>query len=139
MKSRVSFLVRSLLVVALLVPLAGWPGSVDPGGGMVSCGGASGTSTLATWANVRDVVDNPCHGSDCHTSGEREPIMLGVNSVPLSDAALYSKLTTFKADLCGTRLVAKPCAPEESAFYLAQAGMCGGDFPFMPFGCSPAY
>jgi hypothetical protein len=142
MKFRVSFFVKSLLVLALLVPFAACPGSVDSGAGgsgMISCGGASGTSALATWANVRDVVDNTCHGSDCHTTGEREPFMLGVNSVPLSDAALYAKLTSFKADLCGNKLVVKPCAPDESAFYLAQAGMCGPDFPFMPFGCSPMY
>jgi hypothetical protein len=39
---------------------------------------------------------------------------------------------------CGQRLLVKPCAPEESAFYLAQAGLCP-DVPQMPFGCTPAY
>src|SRR3954471_6134814 len=105
-------------ILAALGTIGACAGGLDPGvggssgSGMVSCGGASGTSALATWANVRDVVDNTCHGSDCHTTGEREPFMLGVNSVPLSDAALYAKLTSFKADLCGNKLVVKPCAPD---------------------------
>ena len=105
---------------------------------MISCGGASGTSTLATWANVRDVVDNTCFGSDCHVQGERTPTLLGLNSAPRSDADLYDTLTTYTTTLCGKRALVKPCAPDESAFYLAQAGMCG-DVPYMPFGCSPAY
>jgi len=107
---------------------------------MVSCGGASGTSPLATWANVRDVVDNTCFGSDCHTQGDRKPTLLGLNSVPLSDADLYSTLTTYKTTECGQRQLVKPCAPDESAFVIAQAGTnCGGGVPQMPFGCSPAY
>jgi len=105
----------------------------------VSCGGSSGTSTLATWANVRDVVDT-CSGSDCHES--REPLMVG-SGAPLSDAALYTKLTTYKPVKCGSRVMVAPCAPTDSAFYRAQAGMCEGaggtPLPYMPFGCDPAY
>jgi hypothetical protein len=148
MKACVAILARTIFVLALLFTAAGCAGGLDPGalggggsgGGMVNCGGSSGTSTLATWANVRDVVDNTCFGSDCHVQGEREPILLGLNSAPLSDTALYAKLTGYKTTLCGQRMLVKPCAPEESAFYLAQAGMCGAnDVPYMPFGCSPAY
>jgi len=154
MKSGVSLLARSSLVLALLFPfVAGCPGAVESGdagnpgtgggggSGMVACTGTPATSALATWANVRDVVDNTCHGSDCHTTGERQPYMLATGSAPLSDMDLYNKLTTFVADLCGNRMLVKPCAPDESAFYLVQTSpsTCGSDFPYMPFGCNPAY
>jgi len=113
-------------------------------GGTVSCaaGGSSGTSALATWDNVKDVVSggNPggCYGSDCHIQGDRQPYLLALAAAPLSDADLYNKLTTYKTMKCGQRLLVKPCAPEESAFYLAQAGRCS-DLPQMPFGCNPVY
>ena len=35
-------------------------------------------------------------------------------------------------------MLVKPCAPEESAFYVAQKGTCG-DVPQMPFGCLPEF
>jgi hypothetical protein len=151
MKVCVSFLARAIPVFALLCAVAGCPGALDPGSvggagssggggtGMVACGGSSGTSTLATWANVKDVVNNTCFGADCHVQGEQAPTLLGLNAAPLSDTALYSALTTFTSTMCGQRLLVKPCAPDESAFYLAQAGMCGAALPYMPFGCSPAY
>src|SRR4051812_44098004 len=135
---------RVALMLAAVGTIGACAGGLDPGvggssgSGMVSCGGASGTSALATWANVRDGGDNTCFGSDCHVQGEREPILLGTNSVALSDMALYDKLTTYKTTLCGQRALVKPCAPDQSAFYLAQAGTCG-DVPQMPFGCVPAY
>jgi len=144
MKVCVSFFARAVLVLALLSAVAACPGTIDPGvggssgSGVVSCGGASGTSALATWANLRDVVDNTCFGSDCHVQGERTPTLLGLNSAPLSDADLYKTLTTYTTTLCGKRALVKPCAPDESALYIAQAGMCS-DVPYMPFGCSPAY
>jgi hypothetical protein len=118
-------------------------------GGVISCGGASGTSTLATWANVRDVIEGSspppmgCFGADCHTQGDREPFLLGLNSTPMSDAALYDKLTTYRTVKCGKRVLVKPCAPNDSAFYLAQADRCGDDpadeLPQMPFGCLPEF
>ena len=128
---------------------AGSSGTAGAGGnsgsagttGMVSCGGASGTSALATWANVRDIIEvgqpGGCYGSDCHRQGEREPVMLAVTG-QLSDAALYDKLTTYRTQKCGQRVLVKPCAPEESAFYVAQMGTCG-DLPQMPFGCLPEF
>ena len=109
----------------------------------MSCGDAGGASTLATWANVRDVV-NTCSGSDCHES--REPIMIG-SPTPLSDAELYTKLTTYVAPQCGGRRFVKPCAPDDSAFIRAQTHMCEGltgtllgtPLPYMPYGCDPMY
>jgi hypothetical protein len=115
---------------------------------MVGCGGSSGTSTLATWANVSDVVNGNnggkgCFGPDCHVTGDHEPYMIGIGSVPLADADLYRKLTTYKTTTCGARQLVKPCSPNDSAFYLAQAGtgtmgMCDG-IVRMPLGCDPAY
>jgi hypothetical protein len=146
MRVCVSFFARAIPVFALLPVVAGCPGALDTsgsggGGGtaMAACAGSSGTSTLATWANVRDVVDNTCFGSDCHIQGDRQPTLLALSAAPLPDATLYTTLTTYKTTLCGQRSLVKPCAPDESAFYLAQAGMCGADLPYMPFGCSPAY
>jgi hypothetical protein len=147
MKARVLSVVgRTFAIVAMLVPLAACPAGgelPDDGGGTVSCGGSSGTSALATWANVRDVV-NTCSGADCHES--REPLMIG-SPTPLSDAALYSKLTTYVAPQCGGRKLVKPCAPDDSAFSRAQTGMCegiagtllGAPLPYMPYGCDPMY
>jgi hypothetical protein len=147
MKRCSSVLTRTFLILAVLVPIAAClptGGAVDDGGaggtggGMVSCGGSSGTSTFATWTAVREVVDLTCQGSDCHTQGDREPYMIGMTGL-MSDADLYSKLTTYKAVRCMDRVMVKPCAPMESAFYLAQMGMCEGlagvPLPKMPFGC----
>jgi hypothetical protein len=114
-------------------------GSGRGGSGTVSCGGSSGASALATWANVRSIIYpdfGGCYGSDCHTQGDREPFLLGLNSTPLDDAVLYDKLTTYKTMKCGKRVLVKPCAPDESAFYLAQVGTCP-ELPQMPFGCLP--
>jgi len=116
----------------------GTGGSVSGSGGATASGGASGTTGLATWANLRDVVDNTCFGSDCHVQGDRQPYLLALSAAPLSDADLYAKLTTYKAAMCGNRVLVKPGAPDDSAFYLAQAGKCDG-LPQMPFGCVPAY
>jgi hypothetical protein len=157
MKTRVSLLVRSGFVLASLFPvvacLIGACATSEPmsstgaggsaGSAPVSCGGSGGTSEKATWANVRDILapQEPiggCFGSDCHTQGDREPYLFGLESAPLSDADLYRKLTTYKTTLCGQRMLVKPCAPEESAFYLAQMGQCG-DLAQMPFGCDPKY
>jgi len=154
---RFSSLVGTSSLLALLAALGGCApsgslqgtggtggGGTAGTGGMVACGGAPATSAKANWAGVREVVDLSCQGSDCHTQGDREPILFGISG-PLTDADLYSKLTTFKAARCRDRMLVKPCAPDESAFYLAQAGLCegggGGDgpLPYMPFGCDPKY
>lgn len=116
---------------------AGGTGGGSGGSGTGSCGGVSGTSDLATWANLRDVIENGCYGADCHREGEREPVLLGVSGA-LSDGPLYEKLTNYKTEKCGKRVLVKPCAPNDSAFYLAQTGMCG-DVPQMPFGCLPEF
>lgn len=100
MKSRI-FNLTGIVVLALLAPVgacmpddtpvrvqngAGTGGSA--GFGPVTCtGGSSGTSTLDTWANVRDIIDGRigmgCFGSDCHTQGDREPYLLGLGATPL--------------------------------------------------------
>jgi len=139
---RVFLIVAALGTISACLPEGGKIDTGSGGGsgtGMISCGGSSGASTLATWANVKDVVNNTCFGSDCHTTGDREPILLALESKPLTDDQLYSKLTTYKTVKCGQRALVKPCAPEESSFYLAQAGTCGIDLPQMPFGCLPQY
>lgn len=148
MKRCSSVLTRTFLILAVLAPIAAClptgsgPGDGGGGTGMVSCGGSSGTSTLATWTSVREVVDLTCQGSDCHTQGDREPYMFGLSG-PIADEDLYNKLTTYKATRCRDRVMVKPCAPDESAFYLAQMGQCEGlagvPLPQMPFGCSPVY
>src|SRR6476620_8164613 len=147
MKGHISIFRAFLIVVALGTIGACLPegGKLDPGigggtagTGPISCGGATGTSALATWANVRDVVDNTCFGSDCHTTGDRAPTLLAISSAPLSDADLYKTLTTYKTTKCGQRVLVKPCSPDESAFVIAQAGTCG-DVLQMPFGCLPQY
>src|SRR3982750_3330296 len=111
---RVLLILAALGAIGACLPEAGHLDTGAGGGsgtGMVSCGGSSGTSALATWANVHDVVDNTCFGSDCHTQGDREPILLGLLSAPLSDTDLYNKLTGYKTTLCGQRMLVKPCAP----------------------------
>lgn len=52
----------------------------------------------------------------------------------VDDASLYTTLTTFVSPMCGNRVLVKPCAPDESAFYLAQRGQCG-TLDKMPKGC----
>ena len=142
--SRTFLILAALAPIAACLPTGGSPGdggTSGTGGGMVSCGGSSGTSTLATWTSVRQVVDLTCQGSDCHTQGDREPFMIGLMG-PMADADLYNKLTTYKAVRCLNRPMVKPCDPEGSAFYLAQMGRCEGamvgdpvPLPQMPFGC----
>jgi hypothetical protein len=58
------------------------------------------------------------------------------NLFPDDDTALYTTLTTYKVTKCGGRVLVKPCAPEDSAFYRAQSDptMCEM-LPQMPFGC----
>src|SRR5215471_5557005 len=112
MKFCVSLLSRAVAVVTLFSAVAGCAGSIDPGAvtgsggtGVASCGGASGTSTLATFANVKDVVNNTCFGSDCHIQGDQQPYLLALGAAPMADADLYNKLTTYKTTLCGGRML----------------------------------
>lgn len=153
MKSRI-FNLGTFIALALLAPVGACMPDDTPvivrntgtGGSppvVYACAGSSGTSTLGTWANVRDVINGEmtgkgCYGSDCHTQGDREPYLLALESAPLPEADLYAKLTTYKTTKCGQRPLVAKCAPQESAFYLAQMGMCG-DIGYMPSGCDPAY
>ena len=158
-KAGVSFLARTIVFLALLYPVGacmpdgqyvrpGDGGSSGTGGtGTVpACTGVPSTSDKATWENVKFIVNGDpyagggCFGSDCHTQGDREPYLFGLNSVPLSDADLYTKLTTYtsKTETCAGRPLITPCQPDQSLFYKIQTGGCG-DLEQMPFGCKPEY
>jgi hypothetical protein len=119
------------------------------GSGPQTCSGTPSTSSLATWSNLVDVVEGRdpsrltgCYGSDCHVTGDRKPYLTALNGNTLGDAALYSLLTTYvasdEAGTCEGKVLVKPCHPEESSFYLSQAGMCGS-LAQMPNGCKPEY
>jgi hypothetical protein len=101
-------------------------GSGSGGSGVSGAGG--GSSTLANFASVTDVALTLCGGSDCHNPHDNAPTLLDAS-------ALYQTLMTFVAEKCGNRVLVKPGAPEDSAFYLAQAGRCGDELPQMPKGC----
>ena len=115
----------------------GRAGGAGTGGGPVTCntGGSTGsTSVMANWALVREIVTT-CAGADCHA--DREPKIIGPAG-QLSDADLYAKLTTHVSAKCGNRVLVKPCAPEESAFFLVQRPEACGPANVakqMPFGC----
>jgi hypothetical protein len=72
------------------------------------------------------IVQLQCGGGGCHNEGQ-PPLLF--------DGDLYARLTTYVSARCGNRLLVKPCAPDESAFYLAQAGRCGAGLERMPKGC----
>jgi hypothetical protein len=77
---------------------------------------------------MKTVIGFYCGGAGCHNEGQTP------NLFPDDDAALYRTLMEYKVAKCGGRALVKPCAPEESAFYRAQAGTCEL-LPRMPFGC----
>src|SRR4051812_35421654 len=111
-----------------------WGQSGAGGGaaGSASCNPAAtgGSSGSATWSDVKTVVGFYCGGSDCHNSG-RTP-----NLFPDTDTTLYTTLTTYKVAKCGGRVLVKPCAPDDSAFYRAQSDPTTCEMlPQMPFGC----
>jgi hypothetical protein len=104
----------------------------DAHGGDNQAGGAAGAdsgggSPYANFAAIREIVLFKCGGAGCH-SGEREPRLV-------DEPKLYATLTTYVSQRCGNRLLVKPGSPEESAFYLAQNGICGTNLPQMPLGC----
>ena len=100
-------------------------------GGASALGGTSGAggSSLANFATIHDIVFTLCGGSGCHQPGDTPPAML------VDDAKLHATLTSFVSQLCGNRVLVKPGSPQDSAFYLAQAGECGPSLPQMPLGC----
>lgn len=95
------------------------------GGGGGATGGA--VSEYAHFLGMAEIVTYKCGGAGCH-AGEMEPRLV-------DDAQLYGTLTSFVAKRCGNRPLVKPGFPDESAFYLAQRGLCGTDLPLMPLGC----
>jgi len=79
---------------------------------------------------VKTIIGFYCGGAGCHNEGQPP------NYFPDNDATLYRTLMEYKVTNCGGRVLVKPCAPQESAFYLAQTEppMCD-PLPRMPFGC----
>lgn len=126
---------------ALLVVLGGHgacAGGLDPaanagqGGSGASCasGGSGGGSSVATFADIKTVIGFYCGGAGCHNETQSP------NLFPNDDTTLYTTLTTYKVTKCGGRVLVKPCAPEESAFYRAQNNPTTCEMlPQMPFGC----
>ena len=106
------------------------PGQGGSSGQSCSSAATGGSSGVATFSDVKTVVGFYCGGTDCHNSG-RMP-----NLFPDNDTALYTTLTTYKVTKCGGRVLVKPCAPEDSAFYRAQNDPTTCEMlPQMPFGC----
>lgn len=108
---------------------SGQSGAAGGTGGGASCapGGGSGS---ATWSDVKTVVGFYCGGTGCHNNGQTP------NLFPDTDEALYTTLTTYKVAKCGGRVLVKPCAPDDSAFYRAQSDPTTCEMlPQMPFGC----
>jgi hypothetical protein len=108
---------------------AGGAGSGEASATGGNAGSGGGSSQYANFATVSEIVQAKCGGSGCH-NGDTQPTMGG-----LSDAKLYTTLTTFVSKLCGNRVLVKPGSPDQSAFYLVQKGLCGNSVPQMPLGC----
>jgi hypothetical protein len=84
----------------------------------------------ATFGDIKTVIGFYCGGAGCHNETQSP------NLFPNDDAKLYATLTTYKVTKCGGRVLVKPCAPEDSAFYRAQNNPTTCEtLPQMPFGC----
>jgi hypothetical protein len=105
-------------------------GGTGTTGGAGSAGSPSMESPYANFATMTEIVMVKCGGAGCH-SGEMPPTLV-------ADGTLHGTLTSYVSKLCGNRVLVKPGAPEDSAFYLAQAGLCGDTLPKMPLGCVDA-
>ncbi len=90
-------------------------------------GSAGSSSPYANFATAAEIAAVKCGGAGCH-GGETPPYLL-------DPATLYATLTTFVSEHCGMRKLVVPGAPEQSAFYLAQAGLCVPTLARMPLGC----
>ncbi|HEX2658026.1 MAG TPA: hypothetical protein VHU40_07125 [Polyangia bacterium] len=109
---------------------SGGSGSGGSGSGSGGSCAASSTSSTATFAQMKVVIGFYCGGTGCHNAGQAPDLF------PKDDATLYKTLTEYKVKDCGNRVLVKPCAPEESAFYRVQSGSMTCDpVPRMPFGC----
>ena len=108
----------------------GHAGGAGTGGASANCsagGSTGGSSELANFDTMRMIVAAQCGGPGCHNDTQTPHFA--------DDANLYATLTTYVSTMCGNRVLVKPCAPDESAFYLAQRGLCG-TLDKMPKGCS---
>jgi len=142
--SSVPVLVRTSALVVVLVGLGACSGELASntgrggssgqsgagGGASCSAGGTGGSSSFATWSGVKTIIGFYCGGAGCHNEGQPP------NYFPDNDATLYRTLTEYTVAKCGGRVLIKPCAPEDSAFYRAQAEPPMCDLLLrMPFGC----
>ena len=75
---------------------------------------------------MKTVIGFYCGGAGCHNEGQPP------NYFPDNDATLYRTLTEYKVAKCGGRVLVKPCAPAESAFYLARQRRCAVSFRGCP-------
>lgn len=101
------------------------------GAGNGSAAASGGASPYANFATVVQIAQVKCGGAGCHAGGDQKPTLLGADN-----GSLYSTLKTYVVKACGNRLLVKPGAPQDSAFFLAQKGQCGSELPQMPLGCS---
>ncbi len=85
-----------------------------------------------SFETVKTNITFYCGGPGCHNAGQKP------NLFPADDDTLYRTLMEYKVEDCGGRVLVKPCAPEDSAFYRAQTDptMCD-PLPRMPFNCGP--
>jgi hypothetical protein len=142
-QSSLSVLVRTFAFVVVLGGVGACAGGLDAnpgqggnsgqsGAGGASCAAAAtgGSTGVATWTDVKTVVGFYCGGTSCHNNGQTP------NLFPDNDTALYTTLTTYKVAKCGGRVLVKPCAPDDSAFFRAQSDPTKCEMlPQMPFGC----
>jgi hypothetical protein len=136
--SSVLVLVRTSALLVVLSGVGACSGMLPDGmagaggnAGAASCSpGGTGGGSLANWSGVKTIIGFYCGGAGCHNEGQQP------NLFPDNDATLYRTLREHTVVKCGGRVLVKPCAPEESAFYRAQAEppMCEM-LPRMPFGC----
>jgi hypothetical protein len=126
---KLSFLSVFVRMTALFA-VVGFFGGCTGGslGNVATCSSDAASSSLANWSGVKTVIGFYCGGAGCHNEGQQPAFF------PDNDATLYRTLMEHKVAKCGGRVLVKPCAPEDSAFYRAQAGTCE-TLPRMPFGC----
>jgi hypothetical protein len=134
-QSSLPVLARTFTFLAVLGGLGACAGGLDAdpsGAAGASCSPAAtgGSAGSATWTDVKTVVGFYCGGTGCHNNGQMP------NLFPDTDTALYTTLMTYKVTKCGGRVLVKPCAPDDSAFYRAQSDPTKCEMlPQMPFGC----
>jgi hypothetical protein len=111
---------------------AGGCGNGNGSGGHGSGGSATATadagpSQYANFSTIQQIVEFKCGGSSCHNSVQAPMFQ--------DNSDLYNALTTSKAPDCMNLTLVQPGSPNQSAMYLAIAGLCPC-VPQMPNGCT---